>query len=130
MIFREVRYMLRYQQLYHCFEKAKALEAWDYWNNEGIPTPFNGVIPKGEIGINPAYPRSAVRVWTAQQDSKGYLHPDEEITAVLTPRLASWWAPPRQREMHNATDESRVELAPEAGSPIPTQRSPMNGVPA
>lgn len=112
MAFREIRYMTRYGQLYHCFEKARALEAWDYWNNEGIPTPFNGVIPKGEIGINPAYPRSAVRVWTAQQDSKGYLHPDEEIAAVLTPHLASWWAPSRQRETHNATDESRVELAP------------------
>lgn len=130
MVFREIRYMARYKQLYHCFEKAKALEAWDYWNNEGIPTPFNGVIPKGEMGINPTYPRSAVRVWTARQDSKGYLHPDEEITAVLTPHLASWWAPPRQRQMHNATDESRVELAPVVRSPIPTRRSPVNGVPA
>lgn len=109
MIYREIRYMDRYQQLYHCFEKAKALEAWDYWNSEGIPTPFNGVIPKGEIGINPAYPRSAVRVWTAQRDSKGYLHPGEEITAVLTPHLASWWAPPRQRETYNAADEIRVD---------------------
>ncbi|WP_369776270.1 hypothetical protein [Streptomyces sp. R33] len=130
MVFREIRYMARYQQLYHCFEKTKALEAWDYWNNEGIPTPFNGVIPKGEIGINPAYPRSVVRVWTARQDSKGYLHPDEEIMAALTPHLASWWAPPRQRETYNATDESPVELAPVARSPIPTRRSPMNGVPA
>ncbi|MFF3214130.1 hypothetical protein ACFYYB_26075 [Streptomyces sp. NPDC002886] len=130
MIFREIRYMSRYQHLYHCFEKAKALEAWDYWNCEGIPTPFNGVIPKGEIGINPAYPRSAVRVWTARPDRKGYLHPDEEITAVLTPHLASWWAPPRQRETHDAADVSRVELTPVARSPIPTRRSPMNEVPA
>ncbi|WP_327303011.1 hypothetical protein OG730_04935 [Streptomyces sp. NBC_01298] len=130
MLFREIRYMPRYQHLYHCFEKSKALEAWDYWNNEGIPTPFNGVIPKGEIGINPAYPRSAVRVWTARRDGKGYLHPDEEITAVLTPHLASWWAPPRQRETHSATDGSRVELAPAARSPTATRRSPMKGVPA
>jgi len=99
MVFREIRYMARYRQLYHCFEKAKALEAWDYWNVEGIPTPFNGILPKGEIGINPAYPRSTVRVWTAEPDGKGYLHPAEEVMAVLTPHLASWWAPPRQREM-------------------------------
>ncbi|WP_407841389.1 hypothetical protein ACE1OC_41195 [Streptomyces sp. DSM 116496] len=130
MIFREIRYMPRYQHLYQLFEKAKALEAWDYWNREGIPTPFNGVIPKGEIGINPAYPRSAVRVWTARPDTEGYLHPDEEITAVLTPHLASWWAPPRQRETHDAADRSRVEPAPVARSPITTRRSPMNGVPA
>lgn len=105
MVFREIRYMARYRQLYHCFEKSKALEAWDYWNIEGMPTPFNGILPKGEIGINPVYPRAAVRVWTAEQDSKGYLHPAEEVTAVFMPHLASWWAPPRQREMQNATDE-------------------------
>lgn len=56
MVFREIRYMNRYRHLYHCFEKSKALEAWDYWNSEGIPTPFNGILPKGEIGINPVYP--------------------------------------------------------------------------
>ncbi|MGW6603111.1 hypothetical protein [Streptomyces sp. NPDC055036] len=99
MVFREIRYMARYRQLYHCFEKSKALEAWDYWNSEGIPTPFNGILPKGEIGINPAYPRSTVRVWAAEPDRKGFLHPTEEVTAILTPHLASWWAPQRQREM-------------------------------
>ncbi|MGW5002495.1 hypothetical protein ACWEP8_33100 [Streptomyces hydrogenans] len=129
MIFREIRYLPRYHQLYHYFEKAKALEAWDYWAGEGIPTPFNGLLPKGEIGINPAYPRSTVRVWTARQD-KGHLHPDEEIEAVLTPHLASWWAPPHQRETHQATGKSPAEPAPATRSPIPTQRSPKSGVPA
>lgn len=128
MIFREIRYMSRYRELYHCFEKAKALEAWDYWNNEGISTPFNGILPKGEIGINPVYPRSTVRAWTAEQDSKGYVHPAEEVTAVFTPHLASWWAPPRQRATQNAADGSRVELALEA--PMPTKRLSANGVSA
>lgn len=104
MVFREIRYMPRYKQLYHCFEKAKALEAWDYWNHEGIPTPFNGILPKGEIGIHPVYPRSAVRAWTAQQDSRGLLHPVQEVNAVLTPHLASWWAPPRNRSRKATTD--------------------------
>lgn len=130
MTFREIRYMPRYQQLYHCFEIAKALEAWDYWNSEGIPTPFNGVLPKGEIGINPVYPRSSVRAWTAEQDNKGYLHPAEEVTAVFRPHLASWWAPPRQREIQNATDDSRVESALGAQSPVPTRLASLNGVSA
>lgn len=106
MVFREIRYMPRYRQLYHCFEKSKALEAWDYWNNEGIPTPFNGVLPKGEIGINPVYPRASVRAWAAEMDDKGYLHPTQELAAAFTPHLASWWAPPRQRGTQNATDHS------------------------
>ncbi|WP_331745708.1 hypothetical protein [Streptomyces virginiae] len=102
MVFREIRYMGRYRELYHCFEKSKALEVWDYWNSQGIPTPFNGILPKGEIGINPVYPRASVRMWVAEQDGKGYLHPAEEVTAVVTPHLASWWAPPRQRDTQNA----------------------------
>ncbi|MFH9677734.1 hypothetical protein ACH4L5_36505 [Streptomyces sp. NPDC017405] len=128
MVFREIRYMPRYRQLYHCFEKSKALEAWEYWNNEGIPTPFNGFLPKGEIGINPVYPKSTLRVWVAEQD-KGYLHPAEELTAALTPHLASWWAPPRQRDMRTPADPSRAKLPRVPRSPIPSQRLPMNGVP-
>lgn len=96
MVFREIRYMPRYRQLYHLFEKAKALEAWDYWNGEGIPTPFNGILPKGEIGVHPVYPRASVKVWTAKRDDRGCLHPTEEIPVVFTPHLASWWPPPRQ----------------------------------
>ncbi|MFE6745972.1 hypothetical protein ACFVGM_08985 [Kitasatospora purpeofusca] len=100
MLFREVRYLSRYRELYHYFEKAKALEAWAFWNQQGIPTPFNGTLPKGEIGIQPAYPRATVRVWSAVRDVKGLLHPATEIQAAITPHLASWWAPPRRREMN------------------------------
>ena len=32
------------------------MQVWNYWNHNHIAVPFNGVIPKGEIGINPAYP--------------------------------------------------------------------------
>ncbi|MFJ6781213.1 hypothetical protein [Streptomyces yangpuensis] len=108
MVFREIRYMSRYRELYHCFEKSKALEAWDYWNSQGIAAPFNGILPKGEIGISPAYPRASVRMWTAEQDGMGYLHPVEEVMAVVTPHLASWWAPPRRRETQNAPHAARA----------------------
>lgn len=112
MVFREIRYMARYRQLYHCFEKAKALEVWDYWNSEGLPTPFNGTLPKGEIGINPVYPRLSFRVWTADRDGEGYLHPAEEVMADFKPHLASWWAPPRQREKQNATADTGGSKSP------------------
>ncbi|WP_411576691.1 hypothetical protein [Streptomyces mutabilis] len=118
MIFREIRYMPRYHRLYHCFEKAKALEAWDYWNSERIPTPFNGFLPKGEIGIQPLYPRASVRAWTAKQDGKGLLHPVQEVNAVLTPHLAAWWAPPRHRE--RKTTISRATADRDVPSSLPT----------
>ncbi|MEU3255935.1 hypothetical protein [Streptomyces sp. NPDC006997] len=129
MVFREIRYMPRYRHLYHCFEKAKALEAWDYWNHEGIPTPFNGILPKGEIGIHPVYPRSAVRAWTAKRDSRGFLHPAQEIAAVLTPHLASWWAPSRNRERMITTDP-QVMVDRSAPSSVPAYRSSIEGISA
>ncbi len=88
LIFREMRIIDRYPQLYLAFEQAKALEAWAYWNTEGIPTPFNGTIPKGEIGINTAYPRASHTVWTAETCERGLLHPIEQLDATLLPRLA------------------------------------------
>ncbi|MEV7122182.1 hypothetical protein [Kitasatospora griseola] len=127
MLFREVRYLPRYPQLYHLFEKAKAIEAWGYWNSEGIPTPLNGVLPKGEIGINPAHPGSVVRAWTADLDCRGHLHRAEELAAAPAPHLASWWAPPRQREPHPVV---RSAPHPAAHSLFSGQRTLTTGAPA
>lgn len=88
VLFREMRIVERYPQLYLAFEEAKALEAWDYWNNEGIVTPFNGFLPKGEIGVNPAYPRSVHTAWVAETCERGLLHPIEQLDATFVPRLA------------------------------------------
>lgn len=52
-----------------------------------IVAPFNGTMPKGEIGINPAYPNLDYRVWRAEQDDTGHLHPAEELSLTIAPRL-------------------------------------------
>jgi hypothetical protein len=88
LLFRELRVIDRYPQLYLSFEQAKALEAWTYWNDQGIAVPFNGTIPKGEIGINPAYPRAGVSVWIAEPCERGLLHPVEQLDVTPHPRLA------------------------------------------
>ncbi|MFJ9839249.1 hypothetical protein ACIRYZ_02095 [Kitasatospora sp. NPDC101155] len=88
LVFLEMRIIDRYPQLYLAFEQAKSLEAWDYWNTEGIPTPFNGTIPKGEIGINTAYPRASYTVWTAEACERGLLHPVDQLDLTFLPRLA------------------------------------------
>ncbi|MGW2377416.1 hypothetical protein [Kitasatospora sp. NPDC001683] len=103
LIFREIRLLDRYPQLYHCFEQTKALQAWAYWNKEGISTPFNGVSPKGEIGINPAYPNARFTVWTAESCKQGLLHPVEQIATVPAPRLVPWLVAP----LRDRTEEER-----------------------
>ncbi|MDQ0990724.1 hypothetical protein [Streptomyces sp. V3I7] len=87
MVFRQMRTEPRYPQLFSVFEQAKALGAYGYWNRQGIPTPFNGFLPKGEIGVNLAYPRGSYAVWTAEICDRGLLHPVEQLDVTFIPRL-------------------------------------------
>ncbi|MFI6182519.1 hypothetical protein ACIA8R_43820 [Nonomuraea sp. NPDC051191] len=86
MVFRLLRTSPRYPQLYPVFEQPKATGASAFWTAHGIPAPFNGVIPKGEIGLNMAWPAGA-RIWTADVN-EGVLHPAEELPLTLVPRLS------------------------------------------
>ncbi|MFF1871056.1 hypothetical protein [Kitasatospora herbaricolor] len=107
LLFREVRLLDRYPQLYHCIEQAKAMEAWAYWNSEDIATPFNGTVPKGEIGINPAHPDARVTLWTADLCARGLLHPTEQIAAVPAPRLVPWLVAPLRDRMEESRWNTR-----------------------
>ncbi|MGV9287650.1 hypothetical protein [Streptomyces sp. NPDC003719] len=87
-VFRQMRILERYPQLYLAFEQAKALRAWSYWNDQQIATPFNGFLPKGEIGVNPAYHATRCKVWLADTCERGLLHPVDELDVTFMPRLA------------------------------------------
>lgn len=87
LIHRELRTFGRYPDFYFYFDQHKALQAWNYWNHMGIFAPFNGTIPKGEVGINPAYPDLKYRVWRAEQDDLGRVHPIEQQNLTIAPRL-------------------------------------------
>ncbi|GAA3386407.1 hypothetical protein [Streptomyces racemochromogenes] len=87
LIFREMRKLPRYPALYAVFEQAKASEAYGYWNREQIAAPFNAVLPKGEIGLNLAFPHATLTAWVAEQGDDGLLHPTEQLSLVPVPRL-------------------------------------------
>ena len=87
LIHRELRTFGRYPDFYFYYDQHKALQAWNYWNHMDIVVPFNGTFPKGEVGINPAYPDLQYRVWRAEQDETGHLHPAEELALTIAPRL-------------------------------------------
>ncbi|MFF5719871.1 hypothetical protein [Streptomyces buecherae] len=87
LIHRELRRFHRYPDFYHFFDERKAVQAWNYWNHMDIALPFNGTVPKGEIGVNPAYSELDYRVWRAELGDDGLLHPTEEVPLRLTPRL-------------------------------------------
>jgi hypothetical protein len=88
LVFRHIRVMPRYPQLYLAFEQDKALSLWGYWNQRGVTVPFNGHMPKGEVGVNTGHPNLNLRAWTSRLDTNGNLHPDEELSLTPVPRLA------------------------------------------
>jgi hypothetical protein len=87
LIHRELRRFHRYPDFYHFFDERKAAQAWNYWNLMDITLPFNGTMPKGEIGVNPAYSDLDYRVWRAELGDDALVHPVEEVPVRLTPRL-------------------------------------------
>ncbi|MEU6060342.1 hypothetical protein [Streptomyces sp. NPDC047097] len=87
LIHRQLRRFSRYPDFYHFYDQDKAFQAWNYWNQIGIALPFNGTLPKGEVGINPAFPDLRYRVWKAELGEDRLLHPTEELELRLTPRL-------------------------------------------
>lgn len=90
LIHRELRTFGRYPHFYFYFDQLKALQIWNYWNQLGLVIPFNGIIPKGEVGINPAYPELKYKVYLAksyQVDNKMYMEPIREQNVQIVPRL-------------------------------------------
>ena len=91
LIHRELRNFGRYPSFYFYFDQTKALQAWNYWNHMDIEIPFNGVIPKGEVGINPALPDLAYKVFRGKyvigDSGFSYVEPAEELDISVEPKL-------------------------------------------
>lgn len=90
MIHRELRSFGRYPDFYFYYDQLKALQAWNYWNHMGIVVPFNGVFPKGEVGINPANQELSFRTFRCKTRANGgflFAEPVEELKVRFVPRL-------------------------------------------
>lgn len=92
LIHRELRNFGRFPDFYFYFDQLKALQIWNYWNHMGVVIPFNGVIPKGEIGINPAWPDLKYKIYQGKEidgpiANEMYVKPGKEIHAKITARL-------------------------------------------
>jgi hypothetical protein len=90
LIHRELRSFGRYPNFYFYFDQTKALQAWNYWNHMNIIIPFNGTFPKGEVGINPAYPDLNYKAYIGnvnKNNNYSYVEPIEEIKFEIEPRL-------------------------------------------
>lgn len=107
LIHRELRTFGRYPDFYFYFDQYKALQAWNYWNHMDIVLPFNATMPKGEIGINPAYPSLRTTVHRAELDGRGRLSPAERLDVTIAPRLIDL----RYTLMRARADDSLIKTA-------------------
>ncbi|MBP9798226.1 hypothetical protein KBC70_03715 [Candidatus Woesebacteria bacterium] len=91
LIHRELRSFGRYPHFYFYFDQTKALQIWNYWNSMAVQIPFNGIIPKGEVGINPAVSDSEYRIYSTKvyyrEDGGTSVKIDKELDLELVPRL-------------------------------------------
>lgn len=90
LVHRELRNLGRYPDFYFYYDQQKALKIWNYWNHIGILTLFNGVIPKGEMGPNPAHPDLEYRVFEGrvhEERGEHYLVPKRRLDVRIRPRL-------------------------------------------
>jgi hypothetical protein len=87
LIHRELRTFGRYPDFYFYYDQHKALQVWNYWNHMDIVAPFNGTIPKGEVGINPAYPDLKYSIYLGEPTANGIVRPVKELDLRITPRL-------------------------------------------
>lgn len=89
LIHRELRNFNRYQDFYFYFDQFKALQIWNYWNHLGVQLPFNGFIPKGEMGVNPAYPNLKYKIYKGSLEKNGILNLEKELKVQIAPRLVN-----------------------------------------
>lgn len=85
LIHRQLRTFQRSGLFYFYYDQTKAMQVWNYWNHNDIAVSFNGVIPKGEVGINPAYPLDWKFYRGMYRD--GLVCKDVQLSLKAVPRL-------------------------------------------
>ena len=89
-VHRQLRNFGRYPDFYFYFDQQKALQVWNYWNHQGLLTVFNGTIPKGEMGPNPAHPDLKYSIYSGSlrtADGDYYIDKGMELEVDIARRL-------------------------------------------
>ncbi len=105
LIHRELRTFGRYPYFYFYFDQHKALDIWNYWNHMNIAIPFNGIIPKGEVGINPAHPGLNYKTYSSKvvrENGHMYLDLKKELDLDIAPKLVD----PKFTSMRNKSENN------------------------
>ena len=91
ILHRIIRKMNRYPDFHINFDTYKAIKIWNYWNKHEILIPFNNIMMKGEVGINPVasgldYKIFKTKIIKNTDDNLTFIK-DDEINVKITPQL-------------------------------------------
>lgn len=90
VIDREVRDVNRYGDFHFLFDSHKARQAWEYWRQSNCIIPFNGTLPKGEVGVNPTHSKLAYKIYQASPKRIAgdlYMEPKKELDVSIMSSL-------------------------------------------
>lgn len=79
-----------YHDLHRLFDVYKAQSVWEYWDDTGIVTPFNGIVPKGEVGVSPMIDKSRYEIFRGDPyfiDGQLYMTAGDSLDITLVPEL-------------------------------------------
>ncbi len=87
---REVRRVGEYGSFHYHFDTYKAEQVWRYWCDANVIFPFNGILPKGEVGLNPLHSGVTHKIYLGKPrwiDNVLYVDKGEPLPLKIVPRL-------------------------------------------
>jgi hypothetical protein len=66
ILHRSIRVSKKLKDDSHLYDKERASFIWELWNKENVLFPYNSLVPKGEVGINPNFPHLSYTVYRAE----------------------------------------------------------------
>lgn len=72
------------------FDTYRARQIWHHWERTNLILPFNGLLPKGEVGINPAHSQLEYKIYDARPvyiSDELYIEPTNALDIKIVPEL-------------------------------------------
>lgn len=70
MLHRSIRVSEKLKSHTSLYDESRAKAIWSLWNKENVLFPYNCIVPKGEVGINPNFPNLEYSVFEVIIDPK------------------------------------------------------------
>lgn len=74
ILHREIRVNKKLKSCTDLYDEMRAVTIWKVWNKSNVLYPYNSIVPKGEIGINPGFPYLDYEIYRAKLNKQTKLN--------------------------------------------------------